>query len=305
MFNNNFNNNQMGTMYGQQKLPNMSQPIDKEKYDIIRQKSPQFSLAVNEEDLYRSICTHKSIDGSNNITLVENTNPNLRGDTMCTVCGETFNYIDFSEAEVQEAVDTVIDILQTIKTRYLDLPVATIQEYFPIIALLKKIPKLYTMSNRDFSKYGNNNVNPMNNNGLLNNYNMLRSGMQFAPNPIMGGMNPGMMNGGFNNMNQNMNNGFGMPQQNMYGGNPLTDPYNNGGYGMPQQNNNNMMGGFNPQQGYNMNNMNMQNITQGGQQPAQMQTNYVPGAVQNPNNQQSEVSTTPKKEVAMTKPMQP
>ena len=225
-YNNNYNNNMnMGMSYNQNmRMPKMTQPVTKEMAKMLRGNVPAFSLELTKEDAVRSMCTHKDVDNNNIIAIGENHNPNSYGDSVCHVCGETFNLVDLTEEEVTNAVNAVIDILQTTKTYYVDMPSSVVENYFIIIEFLKKLPKLYMMAVNDFNKHENAMMNPISNPFGFNAYNNLVSPGAY------GGMGMG------NNM---------MNQQMMMN----NDPYMNQGY--------NQMG-MNPQMGYNQNMMNPQ-----------------------------------------------
>ena len=195
-----------------------TQTLTPEQIATLRQKSDKFSLGLTQEDVWRGICFHRDDKGT---TLRQNPD----GTTTCTICGYTFDPSqDMSEEDVQMAVNGIIDIMQTIKLLYLDMPEQPAKEYFQIIPLLEKAPKLYKLASDNFARHEQwNNFRFNGTPNTINLYNMLNSGM--APNfmqqpmggmgmPQMGMMNNGMMNNGMamqpNMMNGMMNNGMGM-----------------------------------------------------------------------------------------------
>lgn len=135
-----------GMQYAQIKRPSMSQPLTAEQMQLLASKGGAFSTRVSQEDLYRSYCTHKK-DG--NIVL----NNNGDGTFTCPVCQETFAEVDLDQAHVKEVTKEMINILQMIKTCYMDIPERTAIEYFPIIPLLEKTPELAQIAMRNFSQY--------------------------------------------------------------------------------------------------------------------------------------------------------
>lgn len=135
-----------GMQYAQIKRPSMSQPLTAEQMQLLASKGGAFSTRVSQVDLYRSYCTHKK-DG--NIVL----NNNGDGTFTCPICQETFAEVDLDQAHVKEVTREMINILQMIKTCYMDIPEQTAVEYFPIIPLLEKTPELAEIAMRNFSQY--------------------------------------------------------------------------------------------------------------------------------------------------------
>ena len=95
---------------------------------------------VSKEEMIKSHCAHRD-PVKKELTLVEAGD----GSFVCTQCGEQFNIVDISEADAEKYVNGVIDILQTAKTLYVDLPPKTIETFFQMIPFLKKLPRLYTI----------------------------------------------------------------------------------------------------------------------------------------------------------------
>lgn len=131
-----------------QKFTNVLTP---EQIQKLQQKGDQFSLTVTEEEFLRGVCNHRSADGTHD-TLVYDS---ITGEARCTTCGYVFRPIeaDCSPATIQDNVDRIIDILQTIKLMYVDLPAEAAKEYFQIIPLIGKIPKLFEFAAKNMSKH--------------------------------------------------------------------------------------------------------------------------------------------------------
>lgn len=127
-----------------------TQPLTPEQIQKLRQDSNAFDMKVDVEDIWRAVCTHKEkTTGAS--TLVQNND----GSYTCTICHETFHMCDCSEEEIQKAVDTIIDMLQTCKTIYLDASEDLIAQYMQQIALIKKFPGLWKRAIQNFSMYEN------------------------------------------------------------------------------------------------------------------------------------------------------
>ena len=165
------NYNPMGTGYTPgyqyQQIPQArcTQPLTAEQIKQLKNKAPAFTLQADPIDIMKSICTHKE---NGNFTLMDNGD----GTVTCSICGETFSLLDISKEDVETATNTVKDVLQSIKTYYLDIPEETAKNYFPIIPLIDKIPQLYMIAMNNFKKYDGSNMVQQNSNpygfGMLN-----------------------------------------------------------------------------------------------------------------------------------------
>lgn len=132
-----------------------TQPLTPEQIAKLRQDSNAFDMKVYEEDMWRSACTHKELNGQS--TLIANDD----GTYTCTICHETFRMSDSTKADIEKAVDTLLDMLQTSKTVYLDAPEELIKQYYQIIPLLKKFPQLWERAIKNFAMYEGNSFNNM------------------------------------------------------------------------------------------------------------------------------------------------
>lgn len=213
-----------GPQYVQQQAK-MTQPLTKEEIAKLKNNG-NAKLVIDEIDLLKAKCTHKQ---NGQLTLQQNAN----GTHTCTLCGETFNLVDVDPADVENITARMIDVLQSIKTFYLDMPVNYASEFFVMIPLLKNTPMLYKIALNQFSKYESgsvvNQANPMYGFGLLN---TITSPMGMQPGF---GMQPGMMMGGMQQPGYPMQpQGYGMQpmQQPMMGAMP-TDMYGNPVQGNP------------------------------------------------------------------------
>lgn len=162
--------NPYGPVYGTGAIPVMpkaknTQPLTPEMIAKLRSGGAGFKIEVSQEDLWRASCTHKE----NGVpTLVEEgvikTEDGREMQVVrCTICGETFVITDASNAEVKKAVDTILNLLQTIKLFYVDAPESLIVQYFQMIPLLKMLVPLYERAFNNFNKY----ESAMDNNGIM------------------------------------------------------------------------------------------------------------------------------------------
>ncbi len=193
------------------------QTLSAEEIESLKQTTEEFTLGITNREKLVAICMHRNLDGKSALSPDPTTN-----EVTCLICGEKFQLLDrCSEQDIEAAVANLLDILQTTKTLYVDMPSDAARNFYTIIALIKKIPGLYKIATDNFSKH----ENAMNGawtfqgaNGLLNEYNALA----FGYNPMMGGfgMQQPMMGA------QPQMGGAVYGQQMMPGNNPF-------GYGAP------------------------------------------------------------------------
>jgi hypothetical protein len=227
-----------------------------EQIDSLQKQQNNFSLALTNEDHFRAICNHRSKDGRSD-TLIQLPD----GSLQCTICGYTFKQVDpnLTSDEIIDMVNDVINVLQTSKLMFKDLPQDAASEYFNIIPLMEKIPKFFELAAKNMAKHEPNGFGY--NNNSYNAINMLNQ----LTNVFGGGMGMGY---GYNpNMNYNPNPGM-MYQQ------PQGNPFGYPGAGNP------MMGGYTPnfnQYQYTPNQQPQQTVTN-NQQPQQQAAQQQPQA---------------------------
>ena len=183
-----------------------TQPLTPEQIAKLRQNSNAFDMKVEVEDLWRAACTHKEKNGQS--TLISNED----GSFTCTICHETFNMCESDLDGIQDAVKTLIDMLQTSKSIYLDAPEELISQYYQIIPLLKKFPSLWDRAVKNFAMYENTgftSINPMGP-GYAGGFNTIQALMT----------NPYAAFGYQNAPQQPMQNAYGYQQPNAFYGQP-------------------------------------------------------------------------------------
>ena len=254
--------------YGYQTVPGGAEPSMKlsnvltdEEIKSLRQAVSQFSLGLTEKETLRAACNH--VDSKTGLHSIV-TDP-ITGVSRCSICGYEFGDIDphnLNSETVKEITDKVIDILQNIKLMYSDLPDSAVREYFQIIPLIDKIPKLFEFASKNLSKLsGTNTMNYQNGMGAASMFNQFSNSFT----------NMGMM--GQPMMNQPMMNQYAAnPQQPV--GYPGANPFGYPGASQAQPQ-------FAPigQQQPMFNNANNANV--GGYQPSTVGFNYQPTAQQN------------------------
>lgn len=114
-------------------------------------KKNEFSLMVSEEDKLRAACNHRRADGLGDALIEEDD-----GICRCEICGYRFQPVDgnsMTEKDIQDSVNLVTDILQTIKMIYIDLDPTVIREYYQILPMLNKIPELFKLAVQDYARH--------------------------------------------------------------------------------------------------------------------------------------------------------
>lgn len=175
----------------QQPVPKVQNYLSAEEIKELQQNNSVFSLSIDRLDMLQAQCNHRSIDGTEDSLTFDP----VTGMATCTICGYKFKPIDAdeSEASIQEATDKIIDILQTIKLLYADLPAGAAKEYFQIIPLIAKIPKLFEVAAKNYNQHDMNiwtyNQHNMGAMQMLQNLNAFFGASQPVVQP---GMNPAM-----------------------------------------------------------------------------------------------------------------
>lgn len=173
-------------------VPKVMNVLTAEEIKELQAQRSQFSLGLTEREAKQAACNHRSLDGlSDSLIYDQNT-----GKATCQICGYTFRPIEanVSPETIQDAADRIVDILQTIKIMYTDIPANAAREYFQIIPLVAKTPQLFEFAAKSFNKhefdrmqYGNRNMGGM---AMLQNLNALFGAAQPAYNPYAA--QPGM-----------------------------------------------------------------------------------------------------------------
>lgn len=255
-----------GYAYAPRPVINVTQPVTADMKKMLNQDQNQLDIRISNVDKAKNWCTHKE-PGIGRLSLVENAD----GTVTCRVCGETFRIAEDDDAAVEAACNHIIDIIQTIKTMYVDIPEEFLKGFSQIITMIRKIPDLWKRSNKNFSLYEvyTGNVYPSSPNmspfaaasGILGGFNPIpqtpwgqqpmgypMGGMPTQAWPMGGGQQPmpmgGQQGGQWATPPQQM------PMQQQAASTPYIDPNGNVMPGMPMgpttMNGNPMMPGFNP-----------------------------------------------------------
>jgi hypothetical protein len=177
--------------YQQQQAPKIMNVLSDEEIKTLQSSNSQFSLGLTQREVLQSACNHRKADGSETSLVYD---PET-GVARCTICGYEFRPIeaDTNYDTIKDSADRLVDILQTIKLMYVDLPSASAREYFQIIPLIEKVPQLFQFAAKNFNKheynawsYNNHNMGGV---ALFNNLNQtFGAPIQPQVNPYAGGM---------------------------------------------------------------------------------------------------------------------
>lgn len=237
---NGFMNQGMQQQWGgvQQNQPKQMNYLTPEEIQKIMKKENQFSLALTETEVLRAFCNHRKTDGSD--ALIENP---VDGTCRCEICGYTFKPLDAhgtGREQIEAAVSDTLDLLQTIKMIFVDMPADVAREYFQIIPLIEKIPDLFDRAVKNYSKHET--FNPYVNSGKnLGTAQLFAALTGFFGGQPYGGQQmyqqPQQFNGQPNGFYQQpMSNGFGYMGGAGYNGQPGYQPQTNNfqtNYGQP------------------------------------------------------------------------
>lgn len=153
--------------------------LSPEEIAELQESQNVFSLGLTQRESLQAACNHRVADGSKD-SLIYDANT---GEATCQICGYKFRPVSADESidDIKDAADRLVDILQTIKIMYADLPQQAAREYFQIIPLINKIPELFQYAARNYNKhelnawqYNNRNMGAM---AMLNNLSAIFGGV--------------------------------------------------------------------------------------------------------------------------------
>ena len=166
--------------------PRFTQPVTQEMSKMIFAQEDDLSVKISPIEKAKNQCTHK-YPGTGQLALVESGSGKPGDEDLdlvtCRVCGETFHLVVDPGAEVIKVTERMRDILQSIKTMYLDIPENFVKEYFQILTLLERAPALFEKASKNFKMYDGYNTNPVGVYPGMNSFQQVGS--------LIGGMNMG------------------------------------------------------------------------------------------------------------------
>ena len=153
---------------GPQNVPQMKNHLTQEEIQKLMQKENSFSLVVTETEKLRATCNHRlyAPDATGKTDAI--TEDPVTGACRCAICGYEFRPIDTTTSvdTLKDSVADVLDILQTIKLIYVDMPDDVAREFYVIIPLMEKIPQLFERAVKNYVKYDNQNPYGFNNRNM-------------------------------------------------------------------------------------------------------------------------------------------
>lgn len=212
-YGNNYGGYQQYNGVNPQQVQKFSNSLTAEEIDRLKKKGSNFSLFPTEEEALRGVCNHRTADGTSDALV---TDP-ATGEVYCTICGYRFRMVEpnLSAEDIKGTVDDLVDILQTIKFMYVDLPAEASRKYFQIIPLLEKVPQLFEYAAKNF-----------NNHNLFNwSYQNQGMGAWNMFNDLQARLGNGVYQSGY---------GYQQPQQNFQGAMNQPAGYPGAAYGQPQ-----------------------------------------------------------------------
>ena len=131
--------------------PKIMNVLTPEEIKELQQERSQFSLGLTLRESMQAKCNHRTADGTKDSLVFDQET----GKARCTICGYEFRPVEAetSYESIADASERIIDILQTIKLLYTDLPAEAAAEYFQIIPLIGKIPQLFEFAAKNFAKH--------------------------------------------------------------------------------------------------------------------------------------------------------
>ena len=199
--------NQMGMAYNMpaQKKVACNNPLTKEQMALLQNKGDKLQLGLTDVEVAKAICTHKK-DGRIMLYRSDPANPNV---VTCPICGETFELAEGDNNTIEAICNIMKNVFQTMKTYWLDVPVEVAQNFYTVLPLIDKIPKVYNLASKSFAQ-----VEQFNN--------ITEANQPYGFNMFANIMNPQMAMGMGGMYQQPM-----MPQQNnMVFPNPIGQPMN-------------------------------------------------------------------------------
>ena len=201
-----------------QQIKQQMNVLSDEEIKELMNNQDSFTLALTNRELLQSYCNHRKPGGMGD-SLVDDGD----GYVKCTICGARFKPLpdNMSQEEIMESIEQVENIVQTIKIMYVDMPTEAAKEIYPIVPMMQKLGKLFSMAAKNAAKYESNFYQY--NNGQGGVFSMLNNLTNFL------GQGGPMMNPGYGYQQPMMN----QPAPNMVAGYPQQAYSNVNTFGYP------------------------------------------------------------------------
>lgn len=133
-----------------------TQPVTQDMSQMMLREDDTLSVKISPIERAKNMCTHK-YPGRSEIALVESGSDDQGKIVTCRVCGESFHIImDDPKAigiDLEKTCNHLIDIMQSSKAMYLDIPEDFAVEFYQIMTLISRVPKVYEKGFKNFSQY--------------------------------------------------------------------------------------------------------------------------------------------------------
>ena len=127
--------------------------LNDEEIRILENSRPKtLSINIDQNDVYRSICTHKK----NGRDVVQRLSDGS-GDVWCPICNARWKPQMIDNDELETIIKTLDDQMQNAKWIG-DLPIELTRELFTMEPMIKQYPKIHKYAIENFRKYFNQNA---------------------------------------------------------------------------------------------------------------------------------------------------
>ena len=133
--------------------PKNTQPLTEEEIKMLQASSSKMSMEIPKEEFLRAKCTHKYTNGN---SAAINMNADIRGATphfRCEICGQEWDPANESLVDIDNIINNITNIFQTIKLVYTDAPVELISTYSQIMPLIKRLGAMWQAAIACNTKY--------------------------------------------------------------------------------------------------------------------------------------------------------
>lgn len=97
---------------------------------------------IDQKDIFRSICTHRSANGKSDTLIYDNDTK----EATCSICGAILNSNIYTEEDIKNKIDEMINIIQQLKLYMVDFKndeeKESARDFLKIIAYIEKIPEI-------------------------------------------------------------------------------------------------------------------------------------------------------------------
>lgn len=136
-----------------------TQPLNQEMIDVLTKKNQSnvLNMKYSQEDIWKSICTHKHKNGApatKTVGVDEENHTVLK----CDICGETIVLKDYTPEDIKKTIADTKNLMQLAKLVYLDVPVEFATNYFQFGMLLDSLPDVVNLAFDNYAKYNQNSL---------------------------------------------------------------------------------------------------------------------------------------------------